>query len=211
MYRKIREELMLEILWRFKELKNIEVLYKQNVQHRSIGIGKLTLTPVVNLPQSKYIMRSSIPMIYAHWEGFFKKTIEILNNELDKLSVDFNKLDNILLASLLRDKHTEKYKNTQFKFIDIVIDAESNLSWKVIEKFSNRYNFNIKSFEKHKHIIEQLLKARNGISHGENAYHFENFNKINEYIETVIKLMILQKNNITNCLVYYAYYKQRIR
>ncbi len=204
----LKEELTLEILWRYRELKNIKILYDSNIIVKPIGTSNLT--SIINSPQSKYIMRSAVPVIYAHWEGFFKKAIEILNTELDKLNVDFNRLDNVLLSILLKDKHTIKYKNTKFKFAEIVIDTESNLSWKVIEKFSNRYNFNIKSFEKHKPIIQQLLTTRNGISHGENAYHFDNFNKINQFIRTVIKLMILLRNNILDCLVHKTYYRRSI-
>jgi hypothetical protein len=204
----LKDELMSEILWRYKELKNIKILYDSNVNYKKIG--ESNFVSVENTRQSKYILRSSIPLIYAHWEGFFKKSIELLNYELDKINnINYNRLNNILLVSLVKDKHADKYLHNKFLFSEIIIDTESNLSLKVIKKFSKRYNFNFNDFYKQKHIIEQLLKVRNGISHGENAYHFNDFKKIQEYINTVISLMIIVKNNVINCLKYKKYYKEQ--
>jgi len=130
-YKNIKEELSLDILWRYQELTNIKKIYVTNLTKTTImGIERTQ-----NTSESKYILRSAVPMIYAHWEGFFKKSIEVLNHELDQIDIDLNKLDNILLASLCRDKHNEKYKNIKLNFSDIIIDTESNISWKVIEKF----------------------------------------------------------------------------
>lgn len=201
-------ELTQEILWRHKELKNIKKLYEANLIKEIIKIGNTDIEKIKNTSESKYILRSSVPLIYAHWEGFFKKSIELLHKELDLISTDYNKLDNVLLSILTKDKHTNKYKNCNFKFTEILIDTESNLSWKILEKFSIRYNFNLKRFEKHKDTLEQLLKTRNGISHGENAYHFEDFSKIEEYLIVTTKLMIITKNSVVNCLKYKKFYKQ---
>jgi len=203
----VKTELTEEILWRYKELKNIKRLYNANLTKQIFQVGNGTITKTKNTSESKYILRSSIPLIYAHWEGFFKKSIKLLHQELDLLSTDYNKLDNTLLSILTKDKDINKYKKDKFKFIEISINTESNLSWKVLEKFSIRYNFNLKRFEKYKTTIEQVLKARNGISHGENAYHFDDFSKINEYINVITKLMIVTKNSVINCLKYKNYYK----
>jgi len=207
-YNTIKEQINFEIAWRYKELKNIEKLYFSNLENRELRIGNSIRNTFENTPQSKYILRSSIPLIYAHWEGFFKKSIELLNSELDNIIIDFNKLNNLLLVHLTKDKHKEEYLNKDFKFSEMIVDTESNLSWKVIKKFFLRYGFDIKNILKHKVDIEKLLKIRNGISHGENAYHFEKFENVEIYIKATIRLMILIRNMIINCLIYKTYYKK---
>lgn len=204
---KVKKELDEEIAWRYKELKNIERLYIAHLTNKQVQIGSQTKQISKNTRESKYILRSSIPLIYAHWEGFFKKSIELLHKELDLLSLDYNKLDNAILSILTKDKHTIKYKEGQFKFSEILIDTKSNLSWDVVEKFCNRYNFDIKKFDKYKSLIEQLLKIRNGISHGENAYHFDDISKINEFTYLAMRLMIITKLSVLNFLEYKKYYK----
>lgn len=202
-------ELTEEILWRYKELKNIQKLYEANIVKEIIKIGNVEKEKIENTSQSKYILRSSLPLIYAHWEGFFKKSIELINNNLDLININYNKLDNSLLSILTKDKHTPKYKKERFKFKNLLVDTESNLSWKVLEKFCNLYNFNINDFIKYKSLIEELLKVRNGISHGENAYHFDDFSKIKQYIDLTTRLMIITKRLTINCLKYQKYYKDK--
>lgn len=203
----IIEELQNEILWRYKELKNIKKLYFKNVTNIIITIGSTQKNKIVNTPESKYILRSSIPLIYAHWEGYFKKAIQLLNIELDSTEVDFNNLNTMLLSILSKDKFSKKYMSHKLKFSEIILDTESNLNWDVLEKFLCRYNLRKKEFEKYSNKITQLVKMRNGISHGENAYHFEDFSQINEYIELVIKLMLITKQSLMNCIIYKSYYK----
>jgi len=203
---KIKEELISEILWRAKELKNIEFLYENNIHIDVIKIGEIKKEKIINTPASKYILRTAIPLIYAHWEGFFKKSIKLTNIKLDELALDYNKLDNSLLSSLTQDKQAEKFKNTKLLFSDIIINTESNLRWKVLEKFINRYNFNFEKYMKYKNTIEKILAIRNAISHGENSYHFEDISKINEYRIDTLKLMILTKNEVISYLEYKNYY-----
>lgn len=204
----IKLELNNEILWRYKEVKNIIKLFEQHSQKEIISIGSYQKERIINTPESKYILRSAIPMIYAHWEGFFKKAIELLNSHLDIIEIDFNKLNIMLLSILLKDKHTQKSLDMRLKFTEIIIDTKSNLDWKVLEKFLYRYNLNRENFEKYSAKINELVKIRNGIAHGENAYHFEDIQKIDDYLLLVIKLMIITKTSVINCLKYKKYYKQ---
>lgn len=203
----IKDELTAEILWRKKELSNIEKIYNNYISIEIVSIGTVRKEKINQTSESKYILRSSIPLIYAHWEGFFKKSIDIIHNELDSHSIDYNKLDHSMLAALTLGKHTKEYKSNKLKFNDIVIDTESNLKWKVLEKFSNRYNFNLEKFEKYKTTINEILKIRNAISHGENAYHFEDISQIKIYIQNTIKLMILTRNEVLIYLEYKNFYK----
>jgi len=114
------------------------------------------------------------------------------------------------LSALTLNKHTQKHKYDKLRFNDIVVDTESNLKWKVLEKFANRYNFNLTKFEKYKSLIGEILKIRNAISHGENAYHFEDIEKINRYRENTIKLMLLTRNEVLIYLECHNFYKRKI-
>ena len=64
-------------------------------------------------------------------------------------------------------------------------------------------------YEKYKSLIEEILKIRNAISHGEDAYHFEDISKIKVYIECTIKLMLLTRNEVVIYLEYQNYYKSK--
>lgn len=205
----IKEDLTSEILWRKKELNNIEKIYNNYVLEEEFSIGSVRKNRIIQTAESKYILRSSVPLIYAHWEGFFKKSIDIIHQNLDAYDIDYNKLDHSVLSALTLNKHTQKYKYDKLRFNDIVVDTESNLKWKVLEKFANRYNFNLTKYEKYKSLIGEILKIRNAISHGENAYHFEDIEKISIYIESTIKLMILTRNEVLIYLEYQNYYKRK--
>ena len=205
----VKEELMAEILWRYKELKNIKKLYYDAIKYKNIRVGSKIISQTIITSRSKYILRSSFPMIYAHWEGFFKVSIGLLNSQLDKQNIDLNKINNALLMAFSKDKHKEKHENKKLYFKDILIDTESNLSWKVVQKFSNRYGFNIDQFLKYKNNLEILLKIRNGISHGDNAYHFESYEDINKYFYTSVQAMLILKSEIINCLKYEKFYEDK--
>lgn len=207
-FNNLKNELNEEILWRYKELKNIRRLYLAHLKNEALQVGSTSISRQLNTKESKYILRSSMPMIYAHWEGFFKIAITLLNKELDSLKLDYNCLNNALLSTLTKDKHTVEYKTSELKFSNMLIDLESNLSWKVIQKFCTIYNFRQANFLKYQTDLGELLKIRNGISHGENSYHFENYESVEKYLKIVLKLMLITKHSVVECLYYKNYYKK---
>jgi hypothetical protein len=207
-FNNLKNELNEEILWRYKELKNIHRLYLAHLKNETLKVGSTSISRQLNTRESKYILRSSMPIIYAHWEGFFKIAINLLNKELDSSKPDYNRLNNALLATLTKDKHTAKYKTSDLKFSDMLIDLESNLSWKVVQKFCNIYNLRQANFSKYQIDLGELLKIRNGISHGENSYHFENYESVEKHLKIVLQLMLITKHSVVECLYYEKYYKK---
>jgi len=188
----LNEELKLELEWRYKEIENIKSIYKNNItiQQRISNIYDISANK-----EAKFILRSGILILYAHWEGYFKYCINEINDKLDTLCLDLNEVNNLLLSLLFKDKHKLEYRDKQILFKDIIIDTGSNLDWKRLEKLLDIYNFNKKQFEEYKFQINTLVKIRNGIAHGENAYHFDNYYSINKLISTVKDLMFLSRYN----------------
>lgn len=191
----LNEELSIELIWRYKEIKNIKNIYKDNIslEKKFQNIFKIHLNN-----KSKFILRNGILVLYANWEGYLKFCLRTINTKLDTIDTNLNLLDNSLLSLLYKDKHTLKYKNKQIKFQEIIIDTGSNLDWKRLEKLINIYNFNKHQFKQYESEINQLVKVRNGIAHGENAYHFDDYMSISKYINTVIDLMYISRQNTVN-------------
>jgi hypothetical protein len=190
----LNEELSLELHWRYIEIYNIKCIYKDNIElEKKFNKFRIKLNR-----RSKFILRTSILILYAHWEGYFKFCLKTINNKLDLLNVDLNELDNSLLSILYKDKHTIDYKKRKILFEEINIDTGANLDWKRLEKLLSIYNFNKKQFEKYESEINKLVKIRNGIAHGENAYHFDNYKSISKYVKIVLELMLMTRLNSIN-------------
>ena len=201
----LNEELSLELKWRYKEIGNIKQIYKENIISEKIfNVFRIRLNE-----QSKFILRNGILILYAHWEGYFKFCLQTINSKLDFMYVDLNKIDNSLLSLLYKDKHTLKYKNKKVLFEEIVIDTGSNLDWKRLEKLLDIYNFNKRQFKKYEREINQLVKIRNGIAHGENAYHFDDYQSISKYIIAVLNLMLISRLNTINFFKLKKYQKRK--
>lgn len=173
----------------------------------------------------KVALRTSILLLYAHWEGFIKKAAEAYLNFVSNQPLRFTDLENCFLAIALRQKLRDlKEENdctihSQFvSFVrdrmqddarisyENVISARSNLNSKILRQILNSIGINYSLFELKGNLIdEQLLKYRNTIAHGEylmldkveyKAIHVEIFSIINEI-----------KNRIENA-VYLEEYKK---
>lgn len=169
-----------------------------------------------------FLIRGSIALIYAHWEGSVKAQLvayvkfinNLLNDEYLKIDDYHDELLDLIFVPTIktlsqntkekRIKGIKDFKKLYFdkKVITInskeVINTKSNLSFEVLEDLL--YKFSIKSLDViNKQFIEQLLKDRNAISHGENKYSKidENSRKdIEEKIIEVDKLIESIKTNI---------------
>jgi hypothetical protein len=173
----------------------------------------------------KVALRTSILLLYAHWEGFIKKAAEAYLNFVSHQSLRFIDLDNCFLAIALRQKlrdfkdENDSTIHSQFvSFVrermqddarisyDNVISARSNLNSKILRQILTSIGINYSLFELKGNLIDQqLLKYRNTIAHGEylmldkieyKAIHSEIFAMINEI-----------KNRIENA-VYLEEYKK---
>lgn len=163
-------EIQLDIEWRVHEissLKTIPIRYGMTESHQNT----LTL--------------SSIPSMYALWEGYLKNTFSLVTNYLNSLNLSYLDVHiNLLTHSIDNDcklGHERKNFDSKAKFIQAVsgqfnssfllsqgIPTESNSNYKATNKILER--FNIKNIHlDYKSQLDRLLFFRNSISHGENA------------------------------------------
>jgi len=190
-----------QLAWRKKELSEIKYL----IESRSIPKHKKNV-----------LIRSSIAMIYAHWEGFLKIAgryyLEYISSQRLKNSELSKSFLTISLSSSSRLLENSKKYSTYGSVIDFfendlesralipfksIIDTESNLSSSVLKEIIWCLNLSYDSFEiKEKLIDEKMLAKRNHIAHGE---YLEIESEDIIYLrDEILALMIEFKNQIEN-------------
>ena len=211
MYKRILEEIEADKDWRNLELTNIKIIC-QKLDNRELN---------------KLILKSTIPMIYAHWEGFVVTSLRKVNRYLNSLEYSYSDFhinlltnayeDNIknLDSSLGYDKRV-KHLNIIFEKLtnsvafSTKIDVKSNLKFQVLQDICMRFNLNINSFQEHKRDLEKLIQIRNSIAHGENAYSFEKYEDIEQYTTLLSNLMDILHIEIEEFFVDKKYKNRKI-
>lgn len=166
----LQDALDTEMGWRLKEIAAL----------------KATVSRTSHTAQSTLI-RAGTALIYAHWEGFVKKTSEYYLAYINSLRLSMNELADPLIAISLRH-HIEGSQNSQ-KFsqnigvvdffrnrmsdryrvsLSTAIDTESNLNSSVFSNLAQYLCIDASRYEAKYHFIdESLLSRRNSIAHGE--------------------------------------------
>lgn len=159
-----------ELGWRVKEISALKAAVKS-----SVYISEKTL------------VRASISLLYAHWEGFIKCAATAYVTYVNNQGLSYSELQtcfvvlglkktlhdvqqskqselNATLVDFLRDGLSGKSKLK----IDTAINTESNLSASVFENILQSVGFSTVPYEAKANLIdESLLKRRNTIAHGE--------------------------------------------
>lgn len=192
-----------EILWRRKELTEL----KGVVQGADGSI------------QSRVLIRAAVALLYAHWEGFVKKSSSYYLEYVSSHRLKYCELAPNFVALSLKAKFTElavskkvsganqladffcsslnKQSNVPFKG---VVDTKSNLSSDVLDDILSALGLPRSNFATKMNFIDaNLVNPRNYIAHGE---HFDM--KISEYFElheSVVGLIEIFRNEIENASV----------
>lgn len=159
-----------ELGWRVKEISALKDAVKS--------------TPSIS---EKTLVRASIALLYAHWEGFIKSAATAYVTYVNNQGLSYSELQtcfvvlgfkkvlhdvqqsrqsqlNVTLVDFLRDGLATKSKLK----IDTAINTESNLSASVFENILQSVGFATTPYETKTNLIdESLLKRRNTIAHGE--------------------------------------------
>ena len=159
-----------ELGWRVKEISALKSAVKS-----AAYISEQTL------------VRASIALLYAHWEGFVKSAATAYVTYVNNQGLSYSELQscfvvlgfkkvlhdvqqskqsqlNVTLVDFLREGLVAKSKLK----IDTAINTESNLSASVFENILRTVGFETTTYESKANLInESLLKRRNTIAHGE--------------------------------------------
>ena len=159
-----------EISWRTGEIAVIRKLIKSD---------KLTER------QLDIIKKYSIASIYSIWEGFVVASFQHYIEEVNNLNLKPNEIHlNILTHTIdldlnLKDGRSDFRKKCKFvnkvsqhlseEIIKIPkkIPTGSNVNYDILNKIYECYNFNSRLDEKYEHELNDFLRVRNDIAHGE--------------------------------------------
>jgi len=166
----LKDNLDKDFAWRTKELSNARFLVKSTYNSNI-----------------KMYIRSSLMLLYAHWEGFIKNAASVYLNLVRNQSLKYNELIDCFVALSLKQKikdfeatnkatiHTQfiHYINTcstQVASINDlnIISTGSNLNSNILREILTTIGIDYSMYELKANLIdEQLLNYRNTIAHGE--------------------------------------------
>lgn len=185
-----------EMAWRKRELHSLRLLIKDS---KNTGVTKNAL------------IRSTVTMTYAHWEGFIKagamayiNFVAMQRLKYRELSVNFLALSAQALMNSARQSHQIEQHIMLVKFFsydldgrssnlsNYVVSTESNISSTVLNNLIVSLGLDYSAYE----INEKLLKSRNMIAHGE--YLLMDEESVSEMQESIIGLMETFRTQIDN-------------
>lgn len=192
-----------DLVWRRKELTELRALAQESD-------GQL---------RSRVVVRSAVALLYAHWEGFIKKSSAYYLEFVASHRLPYRRLSPNFVGLTLRSKFNElsasekmsggaaladffctaldRQSNVPYRN---VIDTKANLSSKVLVDILSALGLDQSPFSTRLNFIDtNLVNPRNHIAHGE-----EMFVSISEYLELhddVIALIETYRNEIENSSV----------
>ena len=161
-----------EFSWRFSELKNVLLAI------RSCETDK----------KRQSFIRAGISLCYAHWEGFVKNVGNLYLSYISLQRLPNKRLQSSFVISSIDWKMRQESHNSVISTKDITtflnylrkefdrrsyvqyknqINTKSNLSYKVFVYICKILCLNHDDFELKQKKIDELVKSRNSIAHGE--------------------------------------------
>ena len=185
--------------WRKHELANLSAVLG-SVQESQRGV----------------LLRGSICILYAHWEGFIKNAASSYLEFVGRRGIKYQNLSRNFWAigfrSLLANAGQTKRTSIHLETINAIlssgdrsfrkppsetIDTASNLNSHVLTEILAVVGFNLEDYMKHRVLLdERLLRNRNSIAHGDQLSV-----ATDAYIElrdVVVDLMDRFKNDVQN-------------
>lgn len=169
-------------------------------------------------PLKKTMLRASIPILYAHWEGFVKESAISMVNFIAIRRLKYKELTRGILATFISDRILSSNNKLFDKAISIIdlfenkisdrsniksiptpIDTKSNLNSVVLKEIVEILELDYEKFRAYENLIDgQLLEARNKIAHGEyTEIEWDFYNQLHEKVIELIKLVQIE---ILNCI-----------
>lgn len=201
----LSDKLDFELSWRRIELTNL----KFNVEKVEGNILNTNL-------------RSSLVLLYAHWEGFIKKSLTYYLEHVSKQKIKNNLLKSNFYALELHNKiRLMEETNNSVRYTEIIneilenvdnesnipykrqIDTKSNLKSELFKELMFTVGLDSTPYENYFTLIdERLLKTRNEIAHGEPMNQLEltkeGYLELHEKISTI---MVVLKEQIISAAI----------
>ena len=187
-----------EMSWRVKEIMTFRVGSKKN------GVER------------RYYIRAGVTLMYAHWEGFIKKSSETYLCYVNDQNLTYRNLKSCFAIFGLKGKlnslnESRKSKSNIVAFDFIVgnldkvanlslsaaIDTESNLTSKVFTNIATSIDIDTLEYQTKFNLIdESLVNRRNKIAHGE--YLDLDGKEFGELSDEILNLMRNYKRDLEN-------------
>lgn len=189
-----------ELSWRKKELITLSILVKKRREHERVAL-----------------LRASIPILYAHWEGFIKNTASYYLQYVSRKKLKYSDLQSNFIALACKSALQESLQSNKILLLrqvvdflmcnqqevskipyDNVIDTGSNLNSEVFINILHQIGLSYDSFylTKELAIDGALLKKRNAIAHGEKLDVTEE--EFSELSQLVVELLEYFRNHVEN-------------
>lgn len=165
-------------------------------------------------PKQSAALRFCVPILYAHWEGFVKKSCELYLEFVAKKYLKHSELKPQFIALSLSKtlgnleikNIEERTKAVEFLINEIdknsnmltknVIQTKSNLRYSVLEEILFIIGIDETNFAHKRSLINDLVDARNNIAHGDYLrVEYEAYNLMHQDTQ---QLMELLKTEIEN-------------
>jgi RiboL-PSP-HEPN len=194
-----------DLIWRRRELTTLREL-----------VQKFENDPL----RSRVLIRGAIALLYAHWEGFVKKSASYYLEYVAAQRLPYNRLAANFVALTLKSKFVELGANEKISAGNAIaeffctrmssrssipykrgVDTKSNLSSSVLVDILDALGLDVSQFETRlKFIDANLVNPRNHVAHGENLDNIS----LDEYLvlhDDVLTLIETFRNEIENASV----------
>lgn len=160
-----------DLIWRRKELSELKGLVQETQ-------GQI---------RSRVIIRAAVALLYAHWEGFVKKSSSYYLEFVSSHRLPYGRLSPNFVALALKSKFSDLAANEKISGANLLadffctslnrqsnipykgaVDTKSNLSSKVLQDILAALGLDNRNFSTRMNFIDSnLVNPRNHIAHGE--------------------------------------------
>jgi len=198
-----------EFAWRRKELtnlKNLSLSAKESIQST--------------------LLKTSVTLLYSHWEGFVKKASIAYCEYINHQGLDYGQLKGNFSVCAVINEFQGQYPHKNFRSLFKVlndeslfnkscridtekyIDTGSNLNSEVLKEITQKVGVDYSLYELKENLIdEKFLGLRNAVSHGE--YRLITEDDFIELYTEVTSLINIFKNQIVNAAIQKSYLSEK--
>ena len=191
-------------VWRIREISELKTLIE---------------SPSLSQPRKTVLCRAGIALLYAHWEGFVKRTGSYYLEYVSFQRLPVSDLKSNFITLMIKSSIDEATKSKKYSVFDKltdflitkqsnrakipfknVVNTESNLSTTVLKEITWCLGIGYELFESKEKLIDlKLVGRRNHVAHGEEVP--VNDSDFIEMAEEVIGLLNTFRNLIENSAV----------